>query len=264
MSRGGYYAWRTRKPSRRTKINEVLQEEIERIFDESKRTYGSPRITVELKVQGIRCSENRVARIMAAHGIAAQQKRRFKRTTDSRHNYPVATNLLNQDFHVDKSNRVWVSDITYLSTPNGWQYLALFKDLHNRGIVGWALSGSLSSDLVIEALLKAIQRRKPSTDLIIHSDRGVQYASDCFRHLLQSYGIKQSMSRKGNCYDNAVAESMFATLKREIVNWGQFGTLEETKSLIFEYLEVFYNRKRRYSTLGNLTPEEFEHKFSNT
>ena len=258
VSCSGYYAWRKRPPSRRSRANEALLQDIRRVFKASRGTYGSPRVSMALKAEGTACGMSRVARLMRANGIRAERKRRFKATTDSGHAYPVAENLLQQNFTADRPNRVWVSDITYLSTPTGWQYLALVKDLYHKKAVGWAVSDRLKSDLVIRALEMACLQRQPEAGLILHSDRGVQYASDAFRHLLNKHGIVQSMSGKGNCYDNAVAESMFATLKREIVNFGRFGTLEETRSLIFEYLELFYNRKRRHSALGYLTPDEFE------
>lgn len=263
VSRSGYYAWRTREQSKRSLSNTFLLDEIKRVFKESQDTYGSPRITADLQDRGISCSENRVARLMNVNGIQAKHQRRFKGTTDSRHHFPVAANLLQRDFTVDRPNRVWVSDITYLRAPGGWQYLALIKDLFHKGTVGWAVSDRLKSDLVIQAFEMACRRRQPEAGLIFHSDRGVQYASDQFRRLLNTYKFQQSMSGKGNCYDNAVAESMFATLKKEIGQFGRFGSLQETKSLIFEYLEVFYNRKRRHSALGYMTPDEFEKQFNN-
>ena len=258
VSRSGYYTWRKRGKSKAATANDQLLVDLRQSFEQSRGTYGSPRITADLKSLGIRCSENRVARLMNVNGIAVKQRRRFKITTDSRHNHPVAANLLQQNFSVDRPNKVWVSDITYIQSLYGWQYLALVEDLYSRKTVGWAVSDRLKQELVLEALNRAVKQRNPEEGLIVHSDRGVQYAADRFRHLLQQHGFKQSMSEKGNCYDNAVAESMFATLKKEIINFGKFGTLEETKSLIFEYLEVFYNRKRKHSTLGYLSPEEYE------
>ena len=258
VSRSGYYTWRRRGKSQTAISNDRLIVNIRQSFDGSHGTYGSPRITADLKSRGIRCSENRVARLMNINGIAVKQKRRFRITTDSRHNYPVAPNLLQQNFKANRPNRVWVSDITYISSPNGWQYLAVVKDLFSRRTVGWAVSDRLKQELVLEAFIKAIKQRNPQQGLIVHTDRGVQFAADRFRMILQQHGFRQSMSAKGNCYDNAVVESMFATLKKEIINFGNFGTLEETKSLIFEYLEVFYNRKRLHSTLGYVSPEEYE------
>jgi transposase InsO family protein len=263
VSRSGYYLWRRRKKCNRAISNERLVQAIRKSFEESKETYGSPRVTDDLKDSGIFCSENRVARLMKVNGIAVKQKCRFRVTTDSNHSYPVAANLLQQNFNTDRPNKVWVSDITYIPTRHGWQYLALIEDLFSRKVVGWSVSDRLKQELVLDAFTRALKQRNPSDGLIIHSDRGVQYASDRFRHILQRHSFKQSMSAKGNCYDNAVSESMFATFKKEIGKFGKFGTLEETKSLIFEYLEVFYNRRRKHSTLGYMSPEEFEKNFNN-
>ncbi|MEK7836440.1 MAG: IS3 family transposase, partial [candidate division NC10 bacterium] len=216
-SRSGYYRWKSQPQSQRQKENDKILMEIRESHKNSNRAYGSPRITEDLQAQGTKCSKNRVARLMKVHGIVAKAVKKFKATTDSKHNLPVAENLLKQNFAASKPNTVWVSDITYVWTSEGWLYLAMILDLYSRQIVGWAMSDRLTSDFVIKALYQAIGRRRPAFGCILHSDRGVQYASFDFRAVLEGYGFIQSMSRKGNCYDNAVAESFFHTLKIEHV-----------------------------------------------
>ena len=220
--------------------------------------YGSPRITEDIQIKGIRCSENRVARLMKVHGIIAKAKKKFKATTSSKHNLPVAENLLNQDFVAEKPNTVWVSDITYIWTLEGWLYLAVILDLYSRQVVGWAMSDKLTANFVIKALYQAIGWRNPVRGCIFHSDRGIQYASAEFRNVLNSHGFIQSMSRKGNCYDNAVAESFFHTLKTEHVYDYRYETRAEPVRSVFEYIEVFYNRQRRHSAIGYRSPISFE------
>ncbi len=260
VSKSGYYAFRGRGKSRRQLENERLLGEIRNAHTGSRRVYGSPRITEELQSNGIECSENRVARLMRANGIAAKMKRKFKATTDSGHNLPVAENLLKQDFTADAPDRVWVSDITYIWTTEGWLYLAVILDLFSRRVVGWAMSDTITQDIVISAFLQAVWRRKPKTGLIFHSDRGSQYAAKDFRNLLAEHGFLQSMSGKGNCYDNAVAESFFHTLKTEVIYHEKYLTRNQARLSIFEYIEVFYNRVRKHSTLGYRSPWEFETK----
>ena len=232
--------------------------EIKESHKNSRRAYGSPRITEDLQAKGTKCSENRVARLMKTHGIVAKTAKKFKATTNSKHNLPVAPNLLNQDFVTEKPNTVWVTDITYISTMEGWLYLVVILDLYSRQVIGWAMSNRLTSGFVIKALYQAIGRRKPATGCLFHSDRGVQYASSDFRDVLKAYGFIQSMSRKGNCYDNAVAESFFHTLKTEHVYDYRYETRAEAMQSVFEYIEMFYNRQRRHSALGYRSPVSFE------
>ena len=224
----------------------------------SRGAYGSPRITDELRSKGTKCGENRVARIMKVNGIVAKTAKKFKATTNSKHNLPVAENLLDQNFVSEQPNTVWVSDITYIPTGEGWLYLAVILDLYSRQVIGWAMSDRLTSGFVIKALYQAVGRRKPGTGCVFHSDRGVQYASSDFRDVLKAYGFIQSMSRKGNCYDNAVAESFFHTLKTEHVYDYRYETRAEAIQSVFEYVEMFYNRQRRHSALGYRSPVSFE------
>ena len=257
-SRSGYYSWKRQPQSKRQQENEKILLQIRESHKQSDRAYGSPRITGDLRDQGTICGENRVARIMKVNGIVGKAKKKFKATTNSKHNLPVAENLLNQDFTAEKPNTKWVSDISYVWTMEGWLYLAVIIDLYSRQVVGWAMSDRLKTGFVIEALRQAIGRRKPSFGCIFHSDRGVQYASDDFRGVLRATGFVQSMSRKGNCYDNAVAESFFHTLKVEHVYDYRYETRAEARQSIFAWIEIVYNRKRRHSALGNRSPVSFE------
>lgn len=227
-------------------------------FDRSRQTYGSPRLADELQDSGIPCSENRVARLMRLSGIRAVGKRKYRVTTDSKHNHPVAENLLNRQFSAGKPNAVWLSDITYIWTSEGWLYLAGVLDVYSRMLVGWSMSNRVTAELTLTALNQAIDRREVTPQLIHHSDRGSQYAAGEYQRLLSESGMICSMSRKGDCWDNAPMESFFATLKAELVNREQFKTKQEAKAKIFEYIEVFYNRQRRHSTLGNKSPVDFE------
>lgn len=231
---------------------------IEVIHAEVKGRYGSPRMTAELNARGHACSENTVARLMRQHGVRAKAPRRFVRTTDSRHGLPVAENLLEREFDPAEPNAAWAADITYIPTADGWLYLAVVEDLFSRMIVGWAMAGTMESRLVVDALEMAVRRRLPGDGLVAHSDRGSQYASDHYRRLLGRHGITCSMSRVAQCWDNAPVESFFASLKRELVHDEQYTTREQARASIFEYLEVFYNRVRRHSSLGFLSPAEFE------
>lgn len=244
--------------SKRQKENEEILMEIKESHKNSHRVYGSPRITEDLQAKGTKCSKNRVARLMKVHGIIAKAKKKFKATTNSKHNLPVTENLLNQDFVAEKPNTVWVSDITYIWTLEGWLYLAVILDLYSRQVVGWAMSDRLTANFVIKALHQAIGRRNPVRGCILHSDRGIQYASTDFRDVLNSYGFIRSMSRKGNCYDNAVAESFFHTLKTEHVYDYRYETRAEAIQSIFEYIEIFYNRQRRHSAIGYRSPVSYE------
>lgn len=258
VSRSGYYAWRHRPPSRRSRENESLRCRIRAIHVGSGKTYGSPRIAAELQDEGIPCGENRVARIMRRDGLKAHWKRRFRVTTGSTHRLPTSPNVLEQCFDAKGPDSRWVGDITYIPTFEGWLYLAVLIDLHSRRVVGWATSGSLSKQLAVDALQMALGQREAPAGLVHHTDRGSQYASNQYQRLLEFRGFTGSMSRKGNCYDNAVAESFFATLKKELVHRVRFPTRAEARSQLFEYIELFYNSKRRHSTLGNRSPVQYE------
>ena len=239
ISRSGYYAWLKRPKSNRSAQNEQLVKQIENIHNQSRQTYGSPRVHDELQDMGIACSENRVARLMRQHAIAVQKKKKFVRTTDSNHALPIAPNRLDQCFEVDRPDAVWTTDITYVWTQQGWLYLAVVLDLFSRRVVGWSMASSLGRTLVIDALKMAIAARDPAEGMIHHSDRGSQYASDDYRKLLQENKMVASMSRRGNCYDNAPTESWFATLKRELVYRTNYATHAEARQDIFKYIEVW-------------------------
>jgi putative transposase len=259
VSRSGYYAYKKRLKSRRRLDNEKLLIEIRRVFLDNDQDYGSPRIWDELNnKQGIRCSENRVAKIMREASIVAVQRRKFHLTTNSKHDYPVWPNILERNFTVDRPNAVWVSDITYIWTFEGWLYLAAVLDLFCRAVVGLAMDKTIADTLVLQAMNQAIVRRNPSKGLILHSDRGSQYAGNDFKALLSQNEFVGSMSKKGDCWDNAVAESFIHTLKVECVHRNKFRTRSEAKIKIFEYVETYYNRRRAHSTLGYLSPFEYE------
>ena len=258
VSRSGYHNYVRRKMSQRQLENQMLLERIRRIHHLSRGLYGSPKIYQELRKLGLNYNKKRIVRIMRINGIRAKTKRKYKRTTDSNHGYPVAENILGQDFNSTVLNKVWVSDITYIWTKEGWLYLCCILDLCSRMIVGWHIDITLSSSLVITALSHAITNRGENPVIIFHSDRGSQYASEEVRKYLQGHKMIQSMSRKGNCYDNAVMESFFHTLKTELVSFENFQTRDEAKMKIFDYIEIFYNRQRSHSSIDYLTPEEFE------
>jgi transposase InsO family protein len=259
VSRSGYYAFKKRPQSQQGVDNATLLIGIRRIFLENRELYGSPRIWDELrKTEKVVCSENRVARLMRVNGIVAVQKKKFRLTTDSKHGNPVWPNILNRKFDVDKPNTVWVSDITYVWTLEGWLYLAVILDLFSRGIVGLAMDKTIADTLIIQAIRQAILSRNPDKGLIVHSDRGSQYASNDFKAVLAGNKFVGSMSRKGNCWDNAVAESFFHTLKVELIHRMRFVTREQAKRMIFEYIVMYYNCKRAHSTLGYLSPLEYE------
>lgn len=258
VSRGGFYTWLRNPESERSCSNRALLREIRIAFDHSRQTYGSPRLAVELKESGVSCSENRVARLMRLGGIHAVSKRKYRVTTNSKHDHPVAANLLNRDFSADRPNRVWLSDITYVWTTEGWLYLAGVIDVYSRMVVGWSMGSRMTAALTLEALNQAIARREIRPELMHHSDRGGQYAATEYQKLLTRTEMICSMSRKGDCWDNAPMESFFATLKTELVYREQFKTRQEAKAKIFEYIEVFYNRQRRHSTLGYKNPVDFE------
>jgi transposase InsO family protein len=259
VSRSGYYAWRERqKKQEQDDSRRALIEHIRRIHKKSRRTYGSPRVHAELRAEGVICNHKRVARLMRLEGIQGRRKRRKVVTTDSRHAYPVAPNLLNRKFEAEAPNEKWVADITYIPTREGWLYLAVVMDLYARKIVGWSMSHQITADLVEDALRMALYERQPDPGLLHHSDRGSQYASEQIRRILANNQIGVSMSRTGNCYDNAVMESFFSTLKCEQVHHQDYKTRTEASRDIFEYIAGFYNTVRRHSTLGFLSPNQFE------
>jgi transposase InsO family protein len=259
VSRSGYYAWRDRPDSPRSRRRSELATKIHALHADNRRVYGSPRIFKALRARGERVSENTVARIMRTQGLRAKVKRKFvPRTTDSAHGQPIAPNVLDRRFDAKAPNRKWAGDITYIPTDEGWLYLAGVIDLHSRRIVGWSMADHMQTDLVADALGMAIARRRPGPGLLHHSDRGVQYASDDYQGLLSRQGIEVSMSGKGDCWDNAVMESFWATLKTELVHHEHYATRQEARQSIFEYIEVFYNRKRLHSSLGYVSPEAFE------
>jgi putative transposase len=258
VSRSGLYSWLRRGRSQRYQINEELVNHIRRIYDETHRIYGSPRITDALRQKGIRCNKKRVARLMRINGIMAKTKRKFKVTTHSNHKRPVADNLIKGDFRAPLTDTIWTSDITFIWTQQGWLYLAVFLDVCSRRIVGWSMKSRMTDQLVIDAFRKAFFRRRPQPGLIAHSDRGSQYCSGFFKELLKKSGYLQSMSSRGNCYDNAITESFFGTLKTELVYHENYETREDAQRSIFKYIEIFYNRKRIHSALGGVSPEQFE------
>ena len=259
----GYYAWKNRSPSKRKKRDAELVEKIQASHKSSQGSYGSPRIYDDLKDQGETAGRHRIARLMRENDITAQPKKRFRKTTDSNHTLPVAPNLLNRKFDTEAPDQAWVSDITYVWTIHGWAYLAVIIDLFSRRVVGWSLENHMRTELVLKALKMAKGHRKIPDGLIFHSDRGVQYASNEFRAELSKNGIEQSMSRKGNCWDNAVAESFFATIKRELVRKHLWLNLRAARIDIHKYTEVFYNRKRKHSTIGYFNPVDYERYFEN-
>jgi putative transposase len=262
VSRGGYYAWSQRPPSTGDLRRAALVGRIRAAHSESRATYGSPRVFRALKGGGVACCENTVAKLMKAEGIRSKSKRPFRvRTTDSRHDHPVAANVLNREFYPERADEVWTADITYVPTGEGWLYLAVVMDLFSRRIIGWSTADHLRAELTCDALEMALTHRRPNGELLHHSDRGVQYASGAYQELLAGHGIEPSMSRAGNCHDNAVTESFFSTLKGELTHHESYADREEARRSLFEYIEVFYNRKRLHSTLGYRSPADYEVRF---
>jgi putative transposase len=259
VSRSGYYDWLERPMSSTAKRREELKVKIKKVHEENRRVYGSRRVCAALKAKGETVCANTVARGMKELEIRAKTKKKFvPRTTDSQHQQPVAKNILDRQFTADLPNQKWATDITYIPTGEGWLYLAGVIDLYSRKIVGWSMAEHMKTELVSDALQMAVVRRLPGPDLLHHSDRGVQYASDDYQHLLQSHRMQSSMSGKGDCWDNACAESFWATLKTELVHHEQYATRARARQSIFEYIEIFYNRNRLHSSLGYLSPEAFE------
>ncbi len=260
VSRSGYYKWFNEKGGKRALSDEKVLEYIREVFAKSRGTYGRRRVTRRLRKLGIVVSERRVGKLMREAGLRAVGTMKFRATTNSKHSRPVAPNLLERNFIMAPLNKAWLSDITYVPTNQGWLYLCVIVDLSSRKIIGWSMRDTMHAEMVTTALRAAFKARRPEPGLIFHSDRGVQYASKEVVNLLVSQQARQSMSRKGDCWDNAVSESVFATLKKELVYRCKFKDREEARLAIFEYIEVFYNRDRDHSALGYLTPEEFERK----
>jgi putative transposase len=261
VSRSGFYAWRSRGPSAAEQRRAELAEQVATIRAEVKGRYGSPRVHAELVARGTPCCVNTVARVMREAGIAAKTKRTFRQTTDSNHALPVAGNVLDRAFDPDEPNAVWVADVTYIPTREGWLYLAVVEDLFSRAVVGWSMDATMTSRLVVDALEMAVADRLQGSSTaapVAHSDRGSQYASEHYRRRLSEERITCSMSRRGNCWDNAPMESFFASLKKELVHDEDYATRAEARASIFEYIEAFYNRVRRHSSLGYVAPAEYE------
>ena len=257
ISRSGYYKWTNSRVSATKQRRADLLDCIVDIFEHSQARYGHRRVHQQLKRDGYYCNRKTVEKLMREHGIKPKRKRKYKSTTDSKHNLPVVDNALKRKFTVTKPDQAWVSDITYIDTHEGWLYLAVFIDLYSRMVVGWSMSERMTAELVTSAFEMGIQRRGIKSPSLVHSDRGSQYASQAFRQQLPAGSCIQSMSRKGNCWDNAVAESFFGSLKSELVYHHTFKTRNDAQLAIFEFIEIFYNRQRLHSTLGYLTPEEF-------
>lgn len=260
LARSGYYAWQRCPISPRTRRDQALGAQIQTIFRRSRDTYGSPRVHAELRALGVRCARKRVARLMHAAHLVARPRHRTVQTTDSRHTQPVAPNQLARRFTAAAPNQVWVADISYLATHEGWLYLAVVLDLYARRVVGWSMQTTLERSVVLAALEHAIQRRQPPPGLLHHSDRGSQYASADYRTALAQHHMTASMSRAGNCWDNAAMESFFATLKAELP-LAVFSSHAAARSAVFEYIECFYNRQRRHSTLAYMSPVEYERQY---
>jgi len=258
VSTAGYYAWLQRPLSAQEQRSDALLVHIQGIHAEVKRRYGSPRIHKELLARGHACCVNTVAKLMHDNDIRAKTARKFRHTTDSNHPLPVADNVLDRQFNPEAANEAWVADITYIPTREGWLYLAAVEDLYSRRVVGWSMSDTMTSRLVVDALEMAVQKRLPGEGLLTHSDRGSQYASEHYQSLLAKHGIACSMSGVGQCWDNAPMESFFASLKKELIHHEDYATRAEARASIFEYIEVFYNTQRLHSSLGYVTPAAYE------
>lgn len=260
VSESGYHAWKKRPPSRRAIENERITVHIKAEFKRSRETYGSPRLTDELKDGGVKTGRHRVARLMREAGIRAKKPPRFKKTTDSRHDLPRAPNLVERRFDeiAAAPNKLWVTDLTYIWTWEGWAYLCVFLDVYSRKVVGWAVDSTMEAHIVTNAAKMAIVRRSPESGLIMHSDQGSQYASNLYRELIDTHQFLRSMSRKGDCWDNAIAESFFATIKGDLLDRHSWATRAQVEAAIAEWIEVFYNGQRRHSALGNVSPVNYE------
>ena len=258
VSKSGYYAWKTRPLSKRGLFDKYLTEEIRQVHRESKENYGSLKTWKTLRVKGIHCGKHRVARLRKINGIESKRRKRFKITTLSKNTEWIAPNILNRCFNAAKPDKVWVGDVTFLATRNGWLYLAVLLDLYSRKVIGWSMSDRNNKQLALNALNMAIERRQPQSKVLHHTDRGSIYGSDEYRNRLISYGLVPSMSRKGDCYDNAVAESFFSTLKNELIYNQRFMTRENAKLEVFKFIEIYYNRQRLHQALNYVTPEAME------
>ena len=258
VSPSGYYAWRDRPESARAAANRGLVADIRRVYADNRSVYGSPRVHAALRTEGRRVGVNRVARLMRHHGIQGRRKRRVPRTTDSKHALPIAPNLLNRRFTAAAPNRVWLADITYIPTNEGWLYLAVVLDLFSRRVVGWSMRETMTQELTITALQMAVTNRRPGPGLVHHADRGSQYAARAYHHLLDEYGMLCSMSRKGDCWDNAPMESFFGRMKTELDDSQPFETRQAAKSAVFAFIEGFYNRWRLHSAIGYRSPTDLE------
>lgn len=258
VSRSGYNDWRHRDESKRAADDRILLSHIRRIHRQSRQHYGIVKCWKQLSTEGIACGRDRVARLRREQGIYAMRRKRFVVTTRSKHRHWIAPNRLERDFTAARPNRIWVGDVTFITTRSGWLYLAILLDLYSRKVVGWSMSGSNNGELVKNALDMAVQHRQPDNGLIHHTDRGSTYAMQAYRDTLAQYGMVSSMSRKGDCWDNAVAESFFSNLKNELIYWVNFKTQDEARAAIFDYIEVFYNRQRLHQTLNYQTPDKFE------
>jgi transposase InsO family protein len=262
VSRSGFYAWCGRPDSARARANQQLVAHMVRLHQQTREAYGAVKLWRALQAGGVACGRHRVARLRQLHGLQTRRIRRFRITTHSRHAPPPAPNHLQQRFQADQPNQIWAGDITFIATRRGWVYLAVLLDLYSRRVVGWAMSTRLTEDLVAHALTMALHRRRPAPGLIHHSDQGCQYASGAYQQRLAQAGMTCSMSRKGNCYDNAVAESFFSTLKNELIHHRDYHTREEAHTEIFEFIEIFYNRQRHHQTLGYRSPVQYEEQVS--
>lgn len=261
VSRSGYYAWSKRPPSQRAREDDVLRVAIRAAHKQTRETYGARRLQPELASQGHIAGRDRIDRLRKSMGIRCKQKTKFKATTNSKHNMPVAENVLNQTFNAQQPNEVWVADITYIPTDEGWLYLSGIKDQCTAEIVGYAMNERMTKELTCSALRKAINAKRPGKGLIHHSDRGTQYCAEEYRKLLKEHNITASMSRRGNCYDNAPMESFWGSLKTELVHHRRYATRAEAEASIREYIEIFYNRQRRHSSIGNVAPAVFAEQF---
>ena len=258
VSRSGYYAWLGRAPSKRTVENAEIGRKVTDVYHQNKRRYGSPRIHLELRDAGLRTSRKRIAHIMQTQGLVAKGRKRACRTTDSNHPYSVAENVIARDFKTSSPNQTWVTDITYIWTAEGWLYLSAILDLYSRAVVGWAMGKNIDTELCLKALEMAIKARNPQHGLVHHSDRGSQYASHDYQEALKAQGMVCSMSRRGDCWDNAVAESFWGTLKTELSDEMNFSTRDQARGVIFEYIESYYNLRRRHSSIGYRSPRQHE------
>lgn len=261
VSESGYYTWRRNPESATRQENQAIYEALKTSYDQNKGRAGLDKMLKDVQIQFPRCSRNRLYKIQKRHKLYSIRKRKFKATTNSKHNYPVAQNILNQNFHVDEPNKVWVADISYIETDEGWLYLATVKDLFDRQIVGFATGNLINAELCKRALCSAIRRYKPGFGLIHHSDRGVQYASKDYQNLLKQNHMICSMSRTGVPYDNACAETFFSTIKLEMIYHEHYRTRSQAQAAIFEYIEIYYNRQRRNAAIGNIPPCEFRRRF---